>query len=491
LLGASFATSAMAARHNDTGKGWDYIKASFVRKKCQRTPVAPTISGLPTLSLTEGENYQFTPHAADANCDSLTFSISGKPAWASFNAADGTLSGQPPRSSAGSYPAITISVSDGVYQTSLARFGITVYANVPPILSGTPSGKAVSGQRYSFLPIAFNPDGQTLTFGIRNRPTWASFDSATGALSGTPSDSQVGTYSDISITATDGVDSASMVPFAIVVEPGNRAPSIYGTPPGSVVTGQAYSFTPSASDPDGDPLTFSISNRPAWATFDAATGSLSGTPGEVAAGEYVGIVIRASDGKATSSLSSFGIVVSIANRAPSIAGVPDAAVTAGQPYLFVPKASDADGDALTFSIANKPAWAAFSVATGALTGTPGPESAGVYSNIRIGVSDGSVSTSLPLFAVTVDQASMGSATLSWQPPTQRTDGTPLTDLAGYRILYGNSSGNYPNRVTVDNPGLTSYVIENLAQGTWYFVMTAFDASGAESDYSSVGSKTIQ
>jgi hypothetical protein len=81
--------------------------------------------------------------------------------------------------------------------------------------------------------------------------------------------------------------------------------------------------------------------------------------------------------------------------------------------------------------------------------------------------------------------------LSWQPPTQRTDGTPLVDLAGYRILYGNSPDSYSNRVTLDNAGLTSYVVENLAQGTWYFVMTAFDASGAESDYSSVGSKTVQ
>jgi hypothetical protein len=86
---------------------------------------------------------------------------------------------------------------------------------------------------------------------------------------------------------------------------------------------------------------------------------------------------------------------------------------------------------------------------------------------------------------------MGSATLSWQPPTQRTDGSPLVDLAGYRILYGTSSSNLSNRVTLNNAGLTSYVIENLSQGTWYFAMTAFDAAGAESDQSNVGSKTIQ
>jgi len=166
-------------------------------------------------------------------------------------------------------------------------------------------------------------------------------------------------------------------------------------------------------------------------------------------------------------------------------------VTAGGSYRFVPKAADADGDALTFRIANKPAWASFSTATGELSGTPGSGYTGTYSNIQVSVSDGQLVASLPAFSVAVEQASTGSATLSWQPPTQRTDGSALTDLAGYRILYGNAPGNYSNRVTLSNPGLTSYVVDNLSQGTWYFVMTAFDATGAESDYSSVGSKTIQ
>jgi hypothetical protein len=60
--------------------------------------------------------------------------------------------------------------------------------------------------------------------------------------------------------------------------PSNSAPTISGTPPSSVLEGVQYRFRPSASDPDGDTLSFSISNRPAWAAFDSATGELSGTP---------------------------------------------------------------------------------------------------------------------------------------------------------------------------------------------------------------------
>jgi len=86
--------------------------------------------------------------------------------------------------------------------------------------------------------------------------------------------------------------------------------------------------------------------------------------------------------------------------------------------------------------------------------------------------------------------SLGSATLNWQPPTQNEDGTPLNDLAGYNIYWGTTPGTYPNSVRIDNPGLTTYVVENLAPGTYEFVSTAFNLAGTESRYSNAASKTI-
>ena len=59
----------------------------------------------------------------------------------------------------------------------------------------------------------------------------------------------------------------------------NSAPTIAGSPPSNILEGELYEFTPSASDPDGDTLEFSIARKPAWASFDRATGRLSGTPG--------------------------------------------------------------------------------------------------------------------------------------------------------------------------------------------------------------------
>lgn len=272
--------------------------------------------------------------------------------------------------------------------------------------------------------------------------------------------------------------------------PANSAPSISGTPQPSVVAGQVYSFTPAASDPDGNPLSFSIANRPAWASFSAASGRLSGTPSSSAVGEYIEIAISVTDGQAQTSLAPFSVTVTQSNQAPTISGTPATSAREGQAYEFAPIAADADGDALVFSIANRPPWASFNTSTGVLSGTPGGGSAGDYSGIRIRVTDGAALIALPGFAIAVQQASMGSVTLTWQPPTVRTDGSPLTNLAGYRIHYGTSSGSYPNVVVIHNGGVTSAVVGNLPPATYHFVISAFDAMGLESGYSPAVSKTI-
>lgn len=270
----------------------------------------------------------------------------------------------------------------------------------------------------------------------------------------------------------------------------NRAPSISGTPATSVAASQTYSFTPAASDPDGNSLTFAIVNRPAWASFSTSTGRLTGVPPSSAVGEYVDIRISVSDGMASASLAPFSITVLQGNRAPTISGSPPTSAREGQTYSFMPAAADADGDPLSFSITNRPAWATFNAANGALTGTPGAGTVGTYSSITIRVNDGVATTALPAFSIAVQQAAMGSATLSWQAPTTRTDGSPLTNLAGYRIRYGTSSGNYPNLIGIPNGGLTGAVIENLPPSTYYFVVSAYDTTGAESVNSSPVSKTI-
>jgi hypothetical protein len=178
------------------------------------------------------------------------------------------------------------------------------------------------------------------------------------------------------------------------------------------------------------------------------------------------------------------------NSAPTISGNPSGSVLQGTAYVFAPTASDANGDPLTFTITGKPSWAAFNASSGQLSGTPSGADVGTYSNIQIRVSDGSASTNLAAFAIQVVGTATGSATLIWQPPTGNTDGSPLSNLAGYHVYWGTTQGNYSSSTALNNPGLTSYVIQQLTPATWYFVVTAVNSSGVESNYSNVVSKAV-
>jgi hypothetical protein len=166
-------------------------------------------------------------------------------------------------------------------------------------------------------------------------------------------------------------------------------------------------------------------------------------------------------------------------------------VNSGQTYSFAPSASDANSDPLSFTISGKPSWATFNAATGLLSGTPAYANAGTYSNIIISVSDGKATTSLRAFSLTVNQVATGRATVSWTPPTTNTDGTALTNLAGYRVTYGNSVSALNTTATISNPSVSTTQIDNLAPGTWYFAVKAYTSTGTESSVTSPVSKTIQ
>ena len=182
----------------------------------------------------------------------------------------------------------------------------------------------------------------------------------------------------------------------------------------------------------------------------------------------------------------------VGNAAPTIQGQPSGSVQAGQAYSFTPSASDPNGDPLTFTVTNKPDWADFNASTGRLSGTPSEADVATYSGISITVSDGQASASLSAFAISVTDvaAATGTATLSWTPPTENSDGSALTDLAGYQVWYGQTQNNLNKSVSLNNASLSTYVVENLGSGTWYFALVAVNSRGTTSVFSGVATKTI-
>jgi len=273
----------------------------------------PTISSVPITSITVGNAFSFTPTATNATSFNITGSI---PPGLNFNTTTGALSGTP--TTVGTYSNIQITVTNASGSASLPAFSITVTAaNQAPSISGSPTTSTSTGTAYNFTPSGSDADGNTLTYSINNKPSWASFNSNTGALTGT---TVAGTFSNIQISVSDGSLTTSLPAFSITITAAaNHAPTISGTPGTTDIAGTYYSFTPSASDQDGNPLTFSISYIPSGAFFNTATGTLSGIP---AAGTYNNIVISVSDGTATTSLPAFDLMVTAPGGGTGGGGTP-------------------------------------------------------------------------------------------------------------------------------------------------------------------------
>ena len=184
----------------------------------------------------------------------------------------------------------------------------------------------------------------------------------------------------------------------------NAAPVITGVPVLNADVGLRYSFRPTASDADGDPLTFNATGRPGWLQLDAASGELSGTPSASDVGVSGELSISATDGKSSASLPAFRITVRAAaatNRAPTISGQPPTTASTGSAYSFQIVGADADGDSLTYGATGLPAWLSLNATTGILSGTPGTTNIGTSPGIVLSVSDGKASASLAAFTLTV------------------------------------------------------------------------------------------
>ena len=197
------------------------------------------------------------------------------------------------------------------------------------------------------------------------------------------------------------------------------------------------------------------------------------------------------DGSSSSAGSSSGL---------GIAGTPATQAAIGQVYSFTPTVTgSAESSTVGFSIQNKPLWATFNTSTGRLEGTPGSADLGNFPNIVISASTGSVNASLGGFTITVlkpgttgttgTPQTLKAVTLNWEAPTTNTDGTPLNDIAGYTIRYGTGAAHLFKSVNVGRP-TTSYTLQNLTSGVWFFAVSAYTTGGAQGNPSEVVSTTV-
>ncbi len=86
----------------------------------------------------------------------------------------------------------------------------------------------------------------------------------------------------------------------------------------------------------------------------------------------------------------------------------------------------------------------------------------------------------------------GTITIAWTAPVGRADNSPLSlsEIGGYRVYYGTTEGDYPNRIDVNDSSVLEITLNDLTLGSYYFVITTYDSAGRESVFSPVAIMTI-
>jgi hypothetical protein len=349
---------------------------------------APVLDAVGDKSVDEGAPLSFTVSATDADGDELVYSASNLPLGASFDPATRTFSWTPAFDQAGAHAGVVFSVSDGG-ATDSESVTITVnQVNAPPVLATIGNRSVDENAALSFTLSATDMDGDTLSYTASNLPTGAAFDAGSATFSWTPDYDQAGAHTAVVFTVTDsGLPNLSdSETITITVNNVNRAPVLGPIGDRTVDEASPLSFTVAASDGDGDALTYSASNLPAGASFDAGTRVFSWTPGYDQAGTFAAVVFTVSDGNA-SDAESVTITVNDVNAPPVLATIGDRSVNEADTLSFTVSATDHDGNALTFGASNLPAGASFDAATRTFSWIPGYDQAGAHTGIVFTVVD--------------------------------------------------------------------------------------------------------
>jgi hypothetical protein len=339
----------------------------------------PVLNEIGNKSVNENSLLTVGVTASDADGDAITYSVSGLPSGATF--AGQTFNWTPTYSQAGNY-TVTFVVSDGKAQDSET---ITITANNvnrAPVLSSIGNKSVHVDDLLTFSVSATDPDGDAVTYSVEGLPSGAVF--ANQSFSWTPSYQQADTYQ-VTFIASDGQAQDSKT-VTITVNNVNQPPVLAAIGSKSVSENSALSFSVSATDADGDTITYSAQNLPTGANFSGQT--FSWTPGYEQAGTYQ-VTFIASDGSGQDS-ETITITANNVNRAPVLGAIGNKSVNENSLLTVGITASDADGDTITYSVNGLPSGATFAGQT--FNWTPTYSQAGNYT-VTFVVSDGQMQDS--------------------------------------------------------------------------------------------------
>ena len=401
-----------------------------------RVPILVVIGN---KQINEGELLNFTVTAVDDDGDNLTYTASNLPSGSSFDGLSRVFSWNPGFDQGGTYSNVDFHVSDGKDTTSESISIQVLNVNRGPVLATIASITVNEGEVVSINPTGTDPDGDVLSFSYSGWMTSASYTTVSG---------DVGIHT-VTVTASDGTLSASQDVSVTVVQS---------------TAAVTLSWTANTeSDLGGYKIYYGLSSRVYPNVVDATNVTSYTLPIEAGVDVYLALTAYDTSGNESGFSSELIHNSSItANQAPVLGLIPDLNVNEGD-IVSIPKTgTDPDGDLLTYSYSGWMTSPSYTTVVG---------DAGIH-DVTVTVTDGIASASQDV-AITVNGTL--NVTLSWLANTE-------SDLAGYKLYYGRSTGIYDNIVDVKN--VISYSMSVSVGVDIFFALTAYDTSGNESGFSS-------
>lgn len=278
--------------------------------------VAPTITSTPLTTASVGKAYTYAVLANDIEADALRFSLANAPIGMTIDAATGLIQWTPEATQVGTQN-VEILVEDAQGGTTTQRYALAVSqtaANSAPAITSTPKYVASVGEVYKYTVTATDPEGETPTFALLEAPVGMTIDPITGQLQWTPTAEQAGTHY-VTVGATDANGAGGAQRFQIAASV-NTPPTITSTPVLVATAGASYKYDIKVSDPERNPLSYSLEQAPQGMTLDAF-GRITWNPSTLDVGNYP-IVITVKDERGAAVQQSYTLNVTADTLAPKV-----------------------------------------------------------------------------------------------------------------------------------------------------------------------------
>ena len=350
---------------------------------------APTISSVPPTTTENSEPYKYAVLAVDTEDNPLFYELLQSPAGMVIDSDSGVITWIPENDDIGTHN-VEIKVTDGRGGSVTQVFNLLVFeplpSNNPPLITTNPptlfsltptnTGSNPVDRQYAYDVNAVDADNDPLTYSLLAQPKGMTIGIDTGKIIWTPTNVQVGDH-EVTVEVTDGNGGVDVQFFEVTVQSSspNQSPRFLSDPLNRIHLGNFYSYTPTVVDPDFDLLTFTLVTGPTDMTIDNATGRLSWTPDGNDLGIHP-ISIEVSDNFGATGTQTYNlrVVQDNENEEPSIVSSPITGATVGEKYRYPARATDPDGDQLTFSLLVRPTGMAVNPGSGVLVWHPhGPQ----------------------------------------------------------------------------------------------------------------------